>query len=123
MLWGNPWGFNSPRPHHPSLPLAKPQLVALIRAKRFVKIIFNQLFPFNTVLNSPPQAGNLDCNAVLCLDEQKLKSKKSCELRFFKILLIVHSRIRSLTHFMCGCAAQPEGGKKIPRFGGLFNRC
>ena len=36
-----------------------------------------------------------------CLDIQKLKSKKSCELRFFKILLIVYLRIH-LAHVPAG---------------------
>ena len=38
----------------------------------------------------------------VCLDNQKLKSKKSCELRFFKILLIVYLRIPSAR---CACGA------------------
>ena len=42
---------------------------------------------------------------VCFLNEQLLKLKKFRELQFFKIFLLVHSRIRSLTLFVCGCAA------------------
>ena len=44
-----------------------------------------------------PRSGRLIfmADGEVCLDKQKIKSKKSCELRFFKIFLIVYLRIPS----------------------------